>query len=343
MGEVAKEKGFIEDGIEKLVEEMDALNDEAEDFDDEEQSEQRSIRKRETGYIDNNTSYYVDGTKMYLSSIGKDGLLTREEEQELGKAIKEGTPAERDEAIKTLVQRNLRLVANIAKSFGAGSQLTYDDRIQEGTLGLYRAAELFDYEAGNKFSTYATWWIRQAISRATLNYDTIRVPVHANDAWFKWLTYQNKFLQEHSRYPNQEEEMAWCEKHNVSYTVFNDIKVSKNLGSLNTVVGESEHGEVTELGDFVASPEPLVEDKVNVSELHNDLYKIFGRLLDEREIAVIERRFGLYDGREWTLEEVGQEFNVTRERIRQIESKALRKMKCSRVSRSTLGEYVSNY
>ncbi|MBQ9766332.1 MAG: RNA polymerase sigma factor RpoD [Lachnospiraceae bacterium] len=259
-----------------------------------------------------------DPVKMYLKEIGKVTLLTSEEEIELAKRMEMG-----DETAKQrLAEANLRLVVSIAKRYvGRGMQLL--DLIQEGNLGLIKAVEKFDYRKGYKFSTYATWWIRQAITRAIADQArTIRIPVHMVETINKLIRVSRQLLQELGREPSAEEIAQVMEL--PLDRVREIMKISQEPVSLETPIGEEED---SHLGDFIQDDNvPVPADAAAFAVLREELSKVLGTLT-EREQKVLILRFGLDDGRARTLEEVGKEFNVTRERIRQIEAKALRKLR----------------
>ena len=259
-----------------------------------------------------------DPVRMYLKEIGKIKLLTPEEELETAKRMAEGD----EEARKRMSEANLRLVVSIAKRYvGRGMQLL--DLIQEGNLGLMKAVEKFDYTKGYKFSTYATWWIRQAITRAIADQArTIRIPVHMVETINKVIRVSRQLLQELGHDPSAEEIAA---EMNMPVDKVRDIlKIAQEPVSLETPIGEEED---SHLGDFIPdedASEP--SEAASFSLLKEQLMEVLDTLTP-REKKVLELRFGIVDGRTRTLEEVGKEFNVTRERIRQIEAKALRKLR----------------
>ena len=259
-----------------------------------------------------------DPVRMYLKEIGKIPLLKPHEEVELAKRMMEG-----DEIAKQrLVEANLRLVVSIAKRY-VGRGMLFLDLIQEGNLGLIKAVEKFDYERGFKFSTYATWWIRQAITRAIADQArTIRIPVHMVETINKLIRVSRQLLQELGRDPKPEEiakEMDMSEE-----KVREIMKIAQDPVSLETPIGEEED---SHLGDFIPDEDALAPaEAAAYSLLKDQIEEVLGSL-NEREQKVLKLRFGLEDGRARTLEEVGKEFNVTRERIRQIEAKALRKLR----------------
>ena len=259
-----------------------------------------------------------DPVRMYLKEIGKVPLLSAEEEIELAKRMEEGDEA----AKKRLAEANLRLVVSIAKRY-VGRGMLFLDLIQEGNLGLIKAVEKFDYRKGYKFSTYATWWIRQAITRAIADQArTIRIPVHMVETINKLIRVSRQLLQELGREP-QPEEIA--EKMDMSVDRVREIlKISQEPVSLETPIGDEED---SHLGDFIQDDNvPVPADAAAFTLLKEQLVEVLNTLTD-REQKVLRLRFGLDDGRARTLEEVGKEFNVTRERIRQIEAKALRKLR----------------
>lgn len=259
-----------------------------------------------------------DPVRMYLKEIGKVPLLSAEEEIELAKRMEEGD----QEAKKRLAEANLRLVVSIAKRY-VGRGMLFLDLIQEGNLGLIKAVEKFDYRKGYKFSTYATWWIRQAITRAIADQArTIRIPVHMVETINKLIRVSRQLLQELGREPTPEE---IAEQMNMPVERVREIlKISQEPVSLETPIGEEED---SHLGDFIQDDNvPVPADAAAFTLLKEQLVEVLGTLT-EREQKVLRLRFGLDDGRARTLEEVGKEFNVTRERIRQIEAKALRKLR----------------
>lgn len=259
-----------------------------------------------------------DPVRMYLKEIGKVPLLSAEEEIELAKRMELGD----QEAKKRLAEANLRLVVSIAKRY-VGRGMLFLDLIQEGNLGLIKAVEKFDYRKGYKFSTYATWWIRQAITRAIADQArTIRIPVHMVETINKLIRVSRQLLQELGREPTPEEIAA--EMNMPVERVREILKISQEPVSLETPIGEEED---SHLGDFIQDDNVEVPaDAATYTLLHEQLMEVLSTLT-EREQKVLRLRFGLDDGRPRTLEEVGRQFNVTRERIRQIEAKALRKLR----------------
>ena len=259
-----------------------------------------------------------DPVRMYLKEIGKVPLLSAEEEIELAKRMENGD----QEAKKRLAEANLRLVVSIAKRY-VGRGMLFLDLIQEGNLGLSKAVEKFDYRKGYKFSTYATWWIRQAITRAIADQArTIRIPVHMVETINKLIRVSRQLLQELGREPTPEE---ISEEMGMPVDRVREIlKISQEPVSLETPIGEEED---SHLGDFIQDDNvPVPAEAASFTLLREQLVEVLGTLT-EREQKVLRLRFGLDDGRARTLEEVGKEFNVTRERIRQIEAKALRKLR----------------
>lgn len=259
-----------------------------------------------------------DSVQMYLREIGKVNLLAGEEEVELAKRIAKGDQGAR----KELVEANLRLVVSIAKNY-TGRGLSLLDLIQEGNIGLFRAVEKFDYTRGYKFSTYATWWIRQAITRAIADQArTIRIPVHMVETINKLTQIQRNLVQELGREPTAEEIAS--EMDIPADKVRQIIKVSQETVSLDTPVGDEED---SKLGDFIEDEESLSpQDRSNLNLLKEHVHEIVD-FLPPREQKIVKMRFGLENGQSHTLEEVGKEFGVTRERIRQIEAKALEKIR----------------
>ena len=259
-----------------------------------------------------------DPVRMYLKEVGKVPLLSAEEEIELAKRMEDGD----EEAKKRLAEANLRLVVSIAKRY-VGRGMLFLDLIQEGNLGLIKAVEKFDYTKGYKFSTYATWWIRQAITRAIADQArTIRIPVHMVETINKLIRVSRQLLQELGREPTPEEIAA--EMNLPVERVREILKISQEPVSLETPIGEEED---SHLGDFIQDDNvPVPAEAAAFTLLKEQLVEVLETLTD-REQKVLRLRFGLDDGRARTLEEVGKEFKVTRERIRQIEAKALRKLR----------------
>ena len=268
-------------------------------------------------YLPVGISIYVP-VRMYLKEIGKVPLLSADQEIELARRMEQGD----QEAKKKLAEANLRLVVSIAKRY-VGRGMLFLDLIQEGNLGLIKAVEKFDYEKGFKFSTYATWWIRQAITRAIADQArTIRIPVHMVETINKLMRVSRQLLQELGRDP-QPEEIAKRMDMPVS-KVREIMKISQEPVSLETPIGEEED---SHLGDFIPDEDiPVPAEAAAFTLLKEQLIEVLDTLT-EREQKVLRLRFGLDDGRARTLEEVGKEFSVTRERIRQIEAKALRKLR----------------
>ena len=259
-----------------------------------------------------------DPVRMYLKEIGKVPLLSADEEVELAKRMSEGDEA----AKKRLAEANLRLVVSIAKRY-VGRGMLFLDLIQEGNLGLIKAVEKFDYQKGFKFSTYATWWIRQAITRAIADQArTIRIPVHMVETINKLIRVSRQLLQELGREPMPEEIAKELDM--PVERVREILKISQEPVSLETPIGEEED---SHLGDFIQDDNvPVPADAAAATLLKEQLNEVLDTLT-EREQKVLRLRFGMNDGRARTLEEVGKEFDVTRERIRQIEAKALRKLR----------------
>ena len=259
-----------------------------------------------------------DHVKMYLKEIGKVDLLSPEDETELARKMSEGDA----DAKKRLAEANLRLVVSIAKRY-VGRGMMFLDLIQEGNLGLIKAVDKFDYTKGYKFSTYATWWIRQAITRAIADQArTIRIPVHMVETINKLVRVSRQLVQELGREPTPEE---LAKELNMSVEKVREIsKISQEPVSLETPIGEEED---SHLGDFIPDDDaPAPSEAASFVLLKEQLVDVL-KTLTPREAKVLKLRFGLDDGRQRTLEEVGKEFDVTRERIRQIEAKALRKLR----------------
>ena len=260
-----------------------------------------------------------DSVRLYLREIGKIPLLNPEEELQLAQKVKAGDKKAKDK----MAEANMRLVVSIAKRYG-GRGLDFLDLIQEGNTGLLRAVEKFDPDKGFKFSTYATWWIRQAITRAIADQArTIRIPVHMVETINKLLRTQRRLTQELNREPTNEEIAAAMdmELDKVEYV----MKIKQDITSLDANIREDDEDSV--LGDFIEDDEAVSPEDAATTQLLKEQVKDMLGVLTEREQKILKLRFGLEDGKSHTLEEVGQEFSVTRERIRQIEAKALSKLR----------------
>ena len=295
----------------------DEFDDDIEDLDEDDEDLDEEDKDNKNKYVIKDIDV-GDPVKMYLKEIGKVPLLTREEEVELAKRIEAGD----EEAKKHLAEANLRLVVSIAKKH-IGRGMSFLDLIQEGNLGLIKAVEKFDYTKGYKFSTYATWWIRQSITRAIADQGrTIRVPVHMIENINKLVRTQRQLVQDLGREPTPEE---IAETMNIEVEkVMDMMRIAQKPISLETPIGEEED---SQLGDFIEDEH--VDTPVDITTqifLKEQLFEVL-ETLTPREQQVLRLRFGLDDGRTRTLEEVGQVFDVTRERIRQIEAKALRKLR----------------
>ena len=324
-GELATELGDINpeqiDKVFDAFEEMgvDVLKD---DFDEEPDVEE--LEKVEDIKVEDINTMNFDGiniddpVRMYLREIGKIPLLSFDEELELAKRVINGD----EEAKQKLAESNLRLVVSIAKKY-VGRGMLFLDLIQEGNMGLIKAVEKFDYTKGYKFSTYATWWIRQAITRAIADQArTIRIPVHMVETINKLIRTSRHLLQQLGREPTPEEIAAEME---IPVEKVTEIqKIAQDPVSLETPIGEEDD---SHLGDFIQDDDsPAPQDAAAYTLLREQLEEVM-KTLTPREAKVLKLRFGLEDGKSRTLEEVGKEFNVTRERIRQIEAKALRKLR----------------
>ena len=327
-----KEIADVIDGLNLSQEQMDRFYDTLEELnietvgedlppiDDDELEEIDEVTEEEIAEADSMVDSYStdDPVRMYLKEIGKVSLLTQEEEIELAVRMSQGD----EEAKRRMAEANLRLVVSIAKRY-VGRGMLFLDLIQEGNLGLIKAVEKFDYTKGYKFSTYATWWIRQAITRAIADQArTIRIPVHMVETINKVIRVSRQLLQELGHDPSAEEIAA---EMNIPVEKVRDIlKIAQEPVSLETPIGEEED---SHLGDFIPdedASEP--SEAASFSLLKEQLMSVLATLTP-REEKVLRLRFGIEDGRTRTLEEVGKEFNVTRERIRQIEAKALRKLR----------------
>ena len=313
------------DGIEVTPEEMEKLYDTLEQEkievieDMDKELEDIEVSKEELEDLSVPEGINIDDhVKMYLKEIGKVDLLSADEETELAMRMSQGD----EEAKKKLAEANLRLVVSIAKRY-VGRGMMFLDLIQEGNLGLIRAVDKFDYTKGYKFSTYATWWIIQAITRAIADQArTIRIPVHMVETINKLVRVSRQLVQELAREPTPEELAKGL---NMSVEKVREIsKISQEPVSLETPIGEEED---SHLGDFIPDDDaPAPSEAASYVLLKEQLVDVL-KTLTPREAKVLKLRFGLIDGRQRTLEEVGKEFNVTRERIRQIEAKALRKLR----------------
>ena len=338
IGNLDMDKDFIDDVYEKIMNmgieiesEMEIRNDDTDiepdeaellnlDVDDLEHDDDMVI---EDGSVDLEASLpkgitVDDPVRMYLKEIGKVPLLSADEEIELAKKMEKGD----EEAKKKLCEANLRLVVSIAKRY-VGRGMLFLDLIQEGNLGLIKAVDKFDWRKGYKFSTYATWWIRQAITRSIADQArTIRIPVHMVETINKLIRVSRQLLQEYGREPSPDEIAAEMD---ISEEKVREIlKIAQEPVSLETPIGEEED---SHLGDFIPDEEvPAPAEAAAFSMLKEHLVEVLDTLT-EREQKVLKLRFGLEDGRARTLEEVGKQFDVTRERIRQIEAKALRKLR----------------
>ena len=323
-GELASQLGDINaEQIDKVFDAfeefgVDVLKDDLEEPDIEDLEEVEDIKLEEIDTMNFDGINIDDPVRMYLREIGKIPLLTFEEELELAKQVLEGS----EEAKQKLAESNLRLVVSIAKKY-VGRGMLFLDLIQEGNMGLIKAVEKFDYKKGYKFSTYATWWIRQAITRAIADQArTIRIPVHMVETINKLIRTSRHLLQQLGREPSPEEIANEME---ISVEKVMEIqKIAQDPVSLETPIGEEDD---SHLGDFIQDEDsPAPQDSAAYTLLKEQLEEVMNTLTP-REAKVLKLRFGLEDGRARTLEEVGREFMVTRERIRQIEAKALRKLR----------------
>lgn len=309
---------LIGKGIEIVSEESTEDFDDSKVADDKDDSDDNNDSEADIEAAITKSVAVDDHVRMYLKEIGKVPLLTAEEEIELAKRMEAGD----DEAKKKLCESNLRLVVSIAKKY-VGRGMLFLDLIQEGNLGLIKAVDKFDWRKGFKFSTYATWWIRQAITRSIADQArTIRIPVHMVETINKLMRIQRQLIQELGRDPTPAEIAEVME---VSEDKVREIlKIAQEPVSLETPIGEEED---SHLGDFIPDEEvPAPAEATAFSMLKEQLVEVLDTLT-EREQKVLKLRFGLEDGRARTLEEVGKQFDVTRERIRQIEAKALRKLR----------------
>ncbi len=278
-----------------------------------------------------------DSVKLYLREIGKIPLLTSEEEFELAQKIINGTEKEKKKAKDKMAESNMRLVVSIAKRY-SGRGLDFLDLIQEGNTGLLRAVEKFDPDKGFKFSTYATWWIRQAITRAIADQArTIRIPVHMVETINKVLRTQRRLTQELNREPTTEEiaKAMGMESEKIEYV----MKIKQDIASLDASVGRDGEDDDSSLGDFIEDEDRVSPEDSAATQLLKEQIASILQTLTDREQKIIKMRFGIGGGKSHTLEEVGAEFSVTRERIRQIEAKALTKLRKNKDTKK-LHEYL---
>lgn len=278
-----------------------------------------------------------DSVKLYLREIGKIPLLTAEEEYELAQKIISGTEKEKKKAKDKMAESNMRLVVSIAKRY-SGRGLDFLDLIQEGNTGLLRAVEKFDPDKGFKFSTYATWWIRQAITRAIADQArTIRIPVHMVETINKVLRTQRRLTQELNREPSTEEiaKAMGMEPEKIEYV----MKIKQDIASLDASVGRDGEDDDSSLGDFIEDEDRVSPEDSAATQLLKEQIASILQTLTDREQKIIKMRFGIGGGKSHTLEEVGAEFSVTRERIRQIEAKALAKLRKNKDTKK-LHEYL---
>ncbi len=309
----------LEPAPEELFEEAPILDLE---FDEEPTEEDLKLEEMNIENLEEETNFdnvsLDDPVKVYLREIGRVPLLSSNEEIELAIRINEGD----EKAKQRLTEANLRLVVSIAKKY-VGRGMYFLDLIQEGNVGLIKAVDKFDYTKGFKFSTYATWWIRQAITRAIADQArTIRIPVHMVETINRLKKVQSQLLHENGYEPSEE---LIAEKMNLPVERIREImRVAQEPVSMETPIGPEED---SRLMDFIKDDDALAPDEAALKTITNENIDAVLKTLTPREEAVIRLRFGLYDGRSHTLEEVGSEFNVTRERIRQIEAKALRKLR----------------
>jgi len=318
---IEEEIMLLEDLYERLEKENIEVLESKEFIEEDGASTKDELKKKKREEMIDFEQLSQDSVQMYLREIGRIPLITADEEKELAKRIEKGD----EEARKKLMQANLRLVVSIAKRYvGRSPHLTLLDLIQEGNIGLFKAVEKFDYRRGYKFSTYATWWIRQAITRALADQArTIRIPVHMVETISKYQQVKRRLLQELGREPLPEEVAS---EMNVEVEKVHHLeRIEQDTVSLESPVGEDEEDSI--LGEFIVDEKTLSPSQVAARRLLKDqLHAIIGELTP-REQKILDMRFGLTDGITHTLEEVGREFGVTRERIRQIEAKALERIR----------------
>lgn len=331
---VTQDEAIIEDGIEATVSLEDAIPSEfdgpdADELEDEIDTDEDLLSQEQ--YFDDASD---DSVRLYLREIGKIPLLSAEEELELAQRVVAGEKKAKDK----MAEANMRLVVSIAKRY-SGRGLDFLDLIQEGNTGLLRAVEKFDPDKGFKFSTYATWWIRQAITRAIADQArTIRIPVHMVETINKLLRTQRRMTQELNREPTIEElaKELEMEPEKVEYV----MKIKQDITSLDAGVGRDGDEEDSVLRDFIEDEDSATPEESAASQLLKEQVQAILSTLSDREQKIIKMRFGLETGKSHTLEEVGQEFAVTRERIRQIEAKALAKLRKHKDSKK-LHDYLS--
>ena len=310
------------------------------DFEEPTEDDMLDEENEEDLSLDANSTYEEivdDSVRLYLREIGKIPLLSTEEEFELAQKVIHGTPQEQKKAKDKMAESNMRLVVSIAKRY-SGRGLDFLDLIQEGNTGLLRAVEKFDPDKGFKFSTYATWWIRQAITRAIADQArTIRIPVHMVETINKVLRTQRRLTQELNREPSTEEiaEAMDMEPEKIEYV----MKIKQDIASLDASVGRDGEDDDSSLGDFIEDEDRISPEDSAANQLLKEQIAAILSTLTDREQKIIKMRFGIGGGKSHTLEEVGAEFSVTRERIRQIEAKALTKLRKNKDTKK-LHEYL---
>ena len=310
------------------------------DFEEPTEDDMNDEENEEDLSLDPNATYEEivdDSVRLYLREIGKIPLLSAEEEFELAQKVIHGTPKEQNRAKDKMAESNMRLVVSIAKRY-SGRGLDFLDLIQEGNTGLLRAVEKFDPDKGFKFSTYATWWIRQAITRAIADQArTIRIPVHMVETINKVLRTQRRLTQELNREPSTEEiaKAMDMEPEKIEYV----MKIKQDIASLDASVGRDGEDDDSSLGDFIEDEDRISPEDSAANQLLKEQIASILSTLTDREQKIIKMRFGIGGGKSHTLEEVGAEFSVTRERIRQIEAKALAKLRKNKDTKK-LHEYL---
>ena len=310
------------------------------DFEEPTEDDMLDEENEEDLSLDANSTYEEivdDSVRLYLREIGKIPLLSTEEEFKIEKKVIHGTPKEQKKAKDKMAESNMRLVVSIAKRY-SGRGLDFLDLIQEGNTGLLRAVEKFDPDKGFKFSTYATWWIRQAITRAIADQArTIRIPVHMVETINKVLRTQRRLTQELNREPSTEEiaKAMDMEPEKIEYV----MKIKQDIASLDASVGRDGEDDDSSLGDFIEDEDRISPEDSAANQLLKEQIAAILSTLTDREQKIIKMRFGIGGGKSHTLEEVGAEFSVTRERIRQIEAKALAKLRKNKDTKK-LHEYL---
>lgn len=334
---LSTESPFAEEPSKETIDEWDnlfgLLSDDSEDEDDFEDLDEKGKND------DFEYGYTVDSIKSYLREIGTKSIMTPEEERYYGEMLKSDNAEDRKLAYDTFIERNLKLVVSVSKRYRV-STMTFDDIIQEGNIGLIRAVKSFDYTKGFKFSTYATWWIRQSITRAIMNSDPIRIPVHANEQSLKYQRFVDQYIKINGTAPSEEEIAVYCTENKINPDLIVAVDRLKFLPSLNAKLKEDEDAE-SEMGDFI--PDSMnVEEQVMKKALAENIEKLLDGKLTDKERDIIIRRYGLFGHRVETLEEIGASMHVTRERVRQIEAKAINRIRRLTIANRSVVDWLDN-